>query len=368
MPRTTPGRKLSTNTYLYYFRKIALCLVLAGFLSSLPGCSSITFYTQAVIGQTSLLLHREDIDHVIAGSDIDEITRNKLQLVKQVLNYAENDLNLPVGDSYSTYVATGKSYVVWNVFAAPEFSLEMKTFCYPIAGCVSYRGYFRKRQAENLAAELGSDGYDAFVGGVAAYSTLGWFSDPVLDTFLRRSDVDLAALLFHELAHRAVYVSGDTQFNESFATTIEGNALKKWLAYSGQEQAYLEYVDRRNRREQVLDIIGNTRKSLGLLYSSEASTVDKRERKRSLIDELRIHYQKLQASWNGESDYQSWMTEKINNAKLGTITEYNIWVPAFNVLLVESNENISQFIEAVATLSKLDEHKRNEFLSSLLQE
>ena len=313
-------------------------------------------------------MHRKDIDHVIADSATDETTRNKLQLVKQVLDYAENDLNLSVDDSYSTYVATGKPYVVWNVFATPEFSLDMKSFCYPIAGCVSYRGYFQQNDADTLAAELGDDGYDVFVGGVAAYSTLGWFSDPVLDTFFRRSDVNLAALLFHELAHRAVYVSGDTQFNESFATTLEENSLKRWLTDSGQEKAYDEYVDTRTRRAQVLDIIGETVKSLGLLYSSDATTAEMRERKQGLIDGLRIAYQALQTTWNGEKDFRRWMSTEINNAKLGSIAEYNVWVPAFNVLLIEKDNNIREFIEAVDAISKLDKPARDEFLRSRLQD
>ena len=334
----------------------------------LPGCSSLTFYTQAVVGQTSLLMHRKDIDHVIADSATAETTRNKLQLVKRVLDYAENDLNLSVDDSYSTYVATGKPYVVWNVFATPEFSLDMKSFCYPIAGCVSYRGYFQQNDADTLAAELGNDGYDVFVGGVAAYSTLGWFSDPVLDTFFRRSDVNLAALLFHELAHRAVYVPGDTQFNESFATTLEENSLKSWLTYSGQEKAYDKYVESRTRRAQVLDIIGGTLKSLDLLYSSDATAAEMRKRKHGLIDELRIAYQALQATWNGEKDFKRWMSTEINNAKLGSIAEYNVWVTAFNVLLIEKGNNIGQFIEAVDAIAKWDKPDRDEFLRSRLQD
>lgn len=334
----------------------------------LTGCSSLTFYTQAVIGQTSLLWHRKDIDHVIADSVTDETTRNKLQLVKQVLDYAEKELNLPVDNTYSTYVETGKNYVVWNVFAAPEFSLEMKSFCYPIAGCVSYQGYFQHRGADKLAAELRDNGYDVFVGGIAAYSTLGWFSDPVLDTFLTRTDVELAALLFHELAHRAVYVSGDTQFNESFATSLEENSLKRWLTNSGHTQAYNSYLEARTRRGQVLELIGEAVEALDLLYASQATIAEMRERKRSLIDELRISYQKLQATWNGKEDFRRWMSAEINNAKLGAIAEYNVWVPAFNALLAEKEGNISQFINAVAAIAKLRQRDREEFLRLRLQE
>ena len=347
---------------------MALHLTPLVFLSILPGCSSLTFYTQAFIGQASLLMHRKDINQIIADSVTDETTRNKLQLVKQILDYAENELNLPVDNSYSTYVATGRPYVVWNVFAAPEFSLEMKSFCYPIAGCVSYRGYFQQNAATELAAEFNRDGYDVYIGGVAAYSTLGWFSDPVLDTFLTRSDVNLAALLFHELAHRAVYVSGDSQFNESFATSLEENSLKRWLTGSGQEQAYRDYVDARKRRVQVLDIIRETVKSLDLLYSSDVTITEMRGRKRDLIDELRVLYQKLQTSWNGKEDFQRWMHGEINNAKLGTITEYNVWVPAFNVLLSEKDGDISRFVNAVEAISKLRKPDRDEFLNVRLQQ
>ena len=326
----------------------------------------MSLYTQAVVGQASLLWQRKDINLVIQDSVTDAATRDKLQLVQQVLKYAKEELNLPVGDSYSTYVATGKPYVVWNVFAAPEFSLDMRSFCYPVAGCLSYRGYFKQNQARIFAAGLKHEGHDVFVGGVAAYSTLGWFSDPVLDTFLRRSDVNLSALLFHELAHRVVFVPGDTRFNESFATAIEENSLKRWLKSTKQEHAYLNYLDARKRRGQVLKIIGDARELLGQLYVSGVDAGEMRTGKEGLIRQLRANYLELSLTWDGHEDFKHWMSGEINNAKLGTINDYNGWVPAFNALLAENDGDLERFIEAVTDASKLKKKARDEFLASRL--
>lgn len=350
------------------FRIASTLLFIIILNTSLQGCASLSFYSQAIVGHTSLLWHRKDIAQILADPATDETTRAKLQLVNNVLRYAEDNLKLPVGDSYSTYVATGKPFIVWNVFAAPELSLEMKSFCYPIAGCVSYRGYFKERQAVKMAAVLQDDGYDVFVGGVAAYSTLGWFSDPVLDTFLNRSDVSLARLLFHELAHKAVYIKGDTQFNESFATAIEEAALKPWLYDRMEGQVYENYLERKARRSQVLGIISDTRNALRVLYLGTLSPGEQLREKQALIDVLRAEYRKLHDSWNGDNDFQYWMSSEvtfseINNAKLGTIAEYNDWVPAFHTLLSEHGGDMSQFIRAVDEISNLKKQARDKLLT-----
>ncbi len=334
----------------------------------LEGCSSLAFYSQAIVGQTSLLWQRKDINRVIADPATDETTRHKLQFVVSVLDYAQDNLKLAVGDSYSTYVATGKPYILWNVFAAPELSLEMKSFCYPIAGCVSYRGYFKERQAYKMATRLAAEGYDVFVGGVAAYSTLGWFSDPVLDTFLKRSDVNVAGLLFHELAHKSVYIPGDTQFNESFATAIQEAALKSWLAERMEESEHEKYLAGRQRRSQVLALISATRQALSDLYQGGLDPPEQRQKKQVLISELQANYQRLQDSWNGANDFQYWMSAEtplsaINNAKLGTIADYNDWVPAFQNILQQHDGDISRFIDFVSGISKLEKQQRDDLLT-----
>jgi predicted aminopeptidase len=336
-------------------------------ITTLEGCATLSFYSQAIAGHTSLLWHRKDIKSIVTDPATDEVTRSKLLLVLSVLNYAQDNLNLPVGDSFSTYVATGKPFILWNVFAAPELSLEMKTFCYPIAGCVSYRGYFKERQAINMASSLQDDGYDVFVGGVAAYSTLGWFSDPVLDTFLNRSDVGIARLLFHELAHKVVYIPGDTQFNESFATAVEQAAIKPWLSDRKEDKVYEDYVAQGKRRSQVLNIINDTREALEVLYKSGLSTANQRQEKQVLIHSLQAQYQTLRKSWNGENDFQYWMSSEmpfsgINNAKLGTIADYNEWVPAFHALLSDHGGDLSEFLKVVVNISKLDREARDELL------
>ena len=375
----TPGRNLSKRlSFIFYNRAIidqlekmlrftSITFLIIILITTLESCATFSFYSQAFVGQTSLLWHRKDIKNIVADPATDEVTRRKLLHVLSVLTYAQDNLNLPVGDSFSTYVATGKPYILWNVFAAPELSLEMKSFCYPIAGCVSYRGYFKERQAINVASSLQNEGYDVFVGGVAAYSTLGWFSDPVLDTFLNRSDVSIARLLFHELAHKVVYIPGDTQFNESFATAVEETAIKSWLYDRKEDELYEDYMARGERRSQVLSLINDTREALDVLYKSGQSTASQRQEKQVLIHALGAHYQTLLDSWNGEKDFQYWMTSEvpfseINNAKLGTIADYHDWVPAFHALLSDHGGDLSEFVTAVGTISKLAREARDELL------
>ncbi len=368
MPRTTPGRKLNKGTPQIYNRpnlwRLTPGIILATILlTNLIGCSSLSYYSQAVAGQTALLWHRKDIALIISDPDTDESIKKKLQLVTNLLEYAEDSLGFPVGDTYSSYVETGKPYIVWNVFAAPEFSLQMETFCYPIAGCVSYRGYFDENRANQYAATLKDEGYDVFVGGVAAYSTLGWFSDPVLDTFLRRSDVNIARLLFHELAHKIVYLQGDTQFNESFAVAIEDLSLRRWLIDRGEEVSYQKYLSSRVRRAEVLVLIKETRDKLNEIYLHSEVDADKRHQKDIAIKELRSAYEKQQARWDGATDYEYWMKSEINNAKLGTLADYNGWVAAFQQILVENQGDIDKFTDAIKRLSKLDRKDRDDYLS-----
>ncbi len=316
-------------------------------------------------GQTALLWHRKDIALILTDTDTDESIKKKLLLVTNLLDYAESELGLPVGDSYSSYVETGKTHIVWNVFAAPEFSLQMKSFCYPIVGCVSYRGYFDEHRANQYAATLKDQGYDVFVGGVAAYSTLGWFSDPVLDTILRRSEVNIARLLFHELAHKIVYLPGDTQFNESFAVAVEDLALKRWLVDRGDEISYENYLLSRTRRAEVLALVKETRERLDEIYSDDEPDVEKRHQKDIALQELRAAYKKQQSLWGGATDYEHWMNSEINNAKLGTFADYNGWVAAFQQILMQNQGDIGKFTDAVEQLSRLDRKDRDAWLSKL---
>lgn len=351
------GRVSSDRSRRY--RNLAIALVL---LVGASGCSTVGYYTQAVLGQMSLLSKRRSIDAVIDDPSTGEIVREKLLLAKKITAFAESSLGLPVEDSYSSYVDTGRRYVVWNVFAAPEFSVRLESFCYPIAGCVSYRGFFNEADARAFGARLAEDNYDVFIGGVAAYSTLGWFDDPILNTFVRRSDTRLAALIFHELAHKAVYIKGDTRFNEGFATAVERAALRQWLEISGRPNAFEAYVARERREQAVVDLIVETRDALDRLYSEPLDEEQMRARKTGLIANLRDRYRALAADWGEHSEFQLWMETDINNAKLGTVLTYNEWVDSFLAILAEEGGSVPRFIERVRELARLAPAAREEAL------
>jgi len=281
--------------------------------------------------------------------------------------FAESELRLPVGEAYGSYVATGREFVVWNVFAAPEFSLEMKSFCYPVAGCVNYRGYFSKDRAIAFADRLRRDGYDVFVGGIAAYSTLGWFSDPELDTFLGRADRDLAGLIFHELAHREVYVTDDTRFNESFATAVQQIGVTRWLRTRSITLDVARYEEQRARRLAVLALIESTRDDLGDIYARDIPDAQKRAAKADRIERLRREYERLRETWQGHHDFAAWMRSEINNARLGTVGDYNGYVGAFRRLFESAGGDFGRFYAEVARLAELPVEARDAALDELQQ-
>lgn len=314
------------------------------------------------MGQIQILSNRRPVDEVLRDPETVPALREKLELVESVRKYARERLDMPVEGAYSTYVETGKSHVVWNVFAAPEFSLDMKTFCFPVAGCVNYKGFFHEEDALRAARKLRRDGYDVFVGGVAAYSTLGWFDDPVMDTFLARSDTRLAALLFHELAHKAVYVRGDTSFNEGFATTVERHALRQWLVYLDNTEAYQAYRESEARRRQVIGLVRKTRSELEVLYARDVGEETKRREKREIIERLKQDYQTLKGTWAGHDEFENWMAGTVNNAALGALGTYQDRVPAFEALLAQADYEIPVFIDLCRELAAMDKSERDQRL------
>lgn len=364
---TGPGRNPG-NVMLRVSVRIA---GLAALLLSLSACSSLQFYSQAIVGQSALLLNRRDLADALADQSLDAETRRKLQLVQSVRQFA-GQRGLPIEDTFTTYVATGKRFIVWNVYAAPALSVDLKSFCYPVAGCVNYRGYFDEVDARAFASSLAAQGYDVYVGGIAAYSTLGWFSDPILDTFLSRSDEGLAALIFHELAHQVIYVPGDTRFNESFATAVEQLLLGQWLASHMKTDEYEQYLRSRARRRQVISLIVDHRERLREVYQSERPDSRKREVKQQVIDELRSGYASLSAQWQDEDGFSRWMAGDINNARIGTLHDYNDFVSAFTGLFKQQSEqqasvaDLQPFFAAVRRLSARPKPERDAALEQLM--
>lgn len=335
-------------------------------LISINSCSSVHYYAQAITGHTKLLLQREAVEKAVAATDIDEATADKLRLTQSISAFASKS-GLQTGDAYTTYVKTGGPYIVWNVFAAPEFSLSPKQFCFPVVGCTSYKGYFKETDAEHAAAKLSSAGLDVFVGGVAAYSTLGWFSDPILDSFLIRSDPQLAALIFHELAHLQLYVKGDSQFNESFATAIERYLLEKWLTEEQRLPELAAFEAAIKRQKQMLQLVNDIKKELEGVYNQDAAVEFKRQEKQNLFIAMREQYEVIQAGWQGNEDYRRWVMSELNNAKLGTLATYNDWVNSFNALLAEEDGDIPAFIASAKQLSRLDREQRDRRLTVLAE-
>ena len=344
-------------------RRCCIYFLVGSLLIILTGCHSIQFYHQAIVGQTKLLMQREDTGNLRTHAE--PTLRARLKLADGILIFAEH-AGLSVGGSYTSYVATGESYIIWNVFAAKPYALKLKTFCFPIAGCVSYRGYFDEKVARRYADHLVEEGYEVYVGGVVAYSTLGWFDDPLLDTFLFRSDEQLAALLFHELAHQLVYVPGDTRFNESVATAVEQHMLKKWLLASDRQGSFDEYLAGLQRRQSVLELIGTTREQLSVLYQSGVSKQKMEQRKRTIIARMVEDYSTLQATWPIGAEFHDWMNSEINNAKLETVADYNQWVPVFAAIL--KGGGLVRFKQEVKTFASMSSAERGARLENILEQ
>lgn len=334
----------------------------------LSACETLSYYGQAVGGQLYILTHRRQIESMLAEGGIDPVVESQLELILEIRAFAEAELGLPLDGAFSTYVDVERPYVVWNVFAAPPYSLDPMRWCYPVAGCVSYRGYFREQAAQRFARDLKQQGYDTFVGGVAAYSTLGWFEDPVLSTVLNREDYELATLIFHELAHRVVYIPGDTQFNESFATAVEQEGLKRWLAAfdseAGADREILHRVDiAEQRREQFVSLVEEAIAELEVIYQSGESETVMGERKAAVFDMLRTRYQSLREHWGGYDGYDNWFAGDLNNARLATVSTYFSLVPAFQALLREEGNRLEVFYRRAAELEEMEPEQRLELLT-----
>jgi predicted aminopeptidase len=324
-----------------------LVVALAGI--ALPGC----YLLQAATGQFELMMKREPIDRLLADPATTDALRQRLEYVRRARMFAVDELALPDNDSYRSYVALDRPFVVWNVFATERFSVDPRTWCFPIAGCVVYRGYFDRGAAEAYARRLRLEGDDAIVAGVAAYSTLGHFADPVLSSMMRFSDAELAATLFHELAHQIVYVPGDARFNEAFATVVEEEGLGRWLAARGESDAIESWREARARDRQFRDLLLQTRAQLQSLYASAVSEAVMWQRKQQIFGDLKFRYARLRGHWGGYRGYDAWFDQALNNAHLVPIMTYYDCVPGFRRLLAETGDDFQSFYAAVQERSTL---------------
>jgi predicted aminopeptidase len=332
----------------------------------LAGCAQFKYYFQAAQGQYSLWSDARSIDDWLGDPSTDPKLKARLEKARLIRRFAVKELSLPDNASYKNYASLKRQYVLWNVVATPELSLRPVQWCFPIAGCVSYRGYYDKADAESYADELRKEGNDVQVGGVPAYSTLGWFSDPLLSTFINYSDAELARMVFHELAHQVVYIQGDSKFNEAFATAVEEAGVQRWLDLYGNDAMREAYARYSARRQDFLALLVKHRQMLADNYSSKATVKRKREEKARIFASLKDGYQVLKANWGGYSGYDRFFAEPLNNAHLASVATYNDLLPGFRALLAKEKD-FSRFYAAVRDMSVLPSVDRHERLLQLAQ-
>jgi len=339
-------------------------LMFCGAAAMLGGCAQISYFVQAAHGQFSLLSEARPIDEWIASPGTEDKLKNRLTRVKEIRAFAARELGLPDNDSYTTYADLKRPFVMWNVVATPELSLKPLQWCFPVAGCVNYRGYYSKEEAQAYAAELRAEHYDVEVSGVPAYSTLGWFKDPVLSTFIQYPDGELARLVFHELAHQVVYVPGDSKFNESFAVAVEEAGVARWMELHGDDKARKAYAAYEGRKRDFLALLLKQRNALKANYERDASDNEKRKEKAAIFKALKEEYLVLKESWGGYSGYDRWFAEPLSNAHLSAVATYHDFVPGFKAMLTKQKD-FSKFYRAVRQLSTLDKDERHRELASL---
>jgi predicted aminopeptidase len=336
-------------------------------LAVLCGCQTLEYYNQAISGQHRILQSRQPISEITADPNSPEILRQQLTYLMAVRTFAAKNLHLPVANNYLTYVDLKRPYVAWNVVATPEFSMVPKTWCYPFVGCTAYRGYFAETDAHQYAESLQRQGYDVYVGGVTAYSTLGWFDDPVLSTFIHRSRASSAALLFHELAHQVLYAPDDTTFNESFATFVEQEGLRRWQKASGNSASYSDYFRNFQRREKFVKLVSEHRQKLETLYQTDLVPAEKRIRKASIFADLRNEFKHLKSKHSALAAYDDWINGPLNNAKISGVVAYHDLVPAFSQILADKGGDLVQFYEACRSLLRKDKDDRHHILNKAMQ-
>jgi predicted aminopeptidase len=341
------------------FNSIAVPIRAALAIALIAALSGGCYLLQSAEGQLALMSKREPIAQVIDNSSTPPKLRAQLESVRTIRDFASHELGLPDNGSYRKYADIGRAYVVWNVVAAPEFSVDPKRWCFPIVGCVAYRGYFVEARARRFAAGLRAQGFDVVVGGVAAYSTLGHFDDPILSTMVNWDDVELAAIIFHELTHQLLYVRNDASFNEALATTVEEEGVRRWLTSLGREQDLAQHLLQQQHYLQVIALMSQTREHLRLIYAMSLPPPLMRERKREALEALRESYAALRVQWGGHAPFDAWFAQDINNAHLASIATYFACVPGFERELKAVGGNLPAFYRRARELAKMDQAQRD---------
>lgn len=380
--RTFPGRNGTFGFVREHSSHVRLCVVLLVCVSvgvGLSGCGLPGYYGHLISGHTDLMRARQPVADVVAGAATPEPIRHKLVLSEQLREFAQAQLQLPVDDAYSEYVTLDRDWATWNLFAAPPLSLSPKQWCYPVVGCASYRGYFDQARAERDAQKLRDKGFEVYASGAIAYSTLGWFDDPITTPMLAGSDAWFTELLFHELVHRRFYLKGDTRFNESLATAVAREGVRRWLVRNratGDEvadqlshdqsltDAQDSMVRRDAAREHVLALVDETREMLMSLYQSEQTDSVKMALRDEMRADLRQAFSLALAGNPDLAGYRNWFDGPLNNAQLNTFADYEGWVAAFDVMLSGCDGEWPCFWQKVEQIAALPAEQRTAALQS----
>ncbi len=339
-------------------------LAAAACATLLPGCETLSYYTQAVGGQLSLTARARPLETVIEDPATSVELREKLRLARAIREFASTELGLPDDGSYRQYADLGRPFVVWNLFVTPEFSTKAVESCFPVTGCVTYRGYFAEADAHAYGEKMRAQGYDVQLAGIPAYSTLGWFDDPLLSTFIRYPEAELARLVFHELSHHVVYVKGDTVFNESFAVAVERAGVRRWLAAHKHSANLSAFFAGRERQREFIAMIESAKERLDRAYASGLPPERMRVAKREGFEELRREYAALKARWGGFAGYDRIMGAAPGNALLASITAYSKYVPGFEKMIDAEGGDLPRFYAAVKQVAKLPKKERCRLLTT----
>jgi len=334
----------------------------------LSGCADFGYYWHSTKGHLAVMNQRVDIDALLADDSLEADLRERLVLVQEIRRFSIERLELPANGSYDSYVELDRSYVIQNLFAAPEFSTRLYEWCYPIIGCAGYRGYYDEDRMLNYADELKSKGLEVYIGKVSAYSTLGWFDDPVLSSFVNWPDYRLAGLLFHELTHQQIYIDDDTTFNESLASAVQQVGTKLWLKSQNRSEDLGKLTRWLSYRAEVFELIETVRKELTDIYSSDLNETEKRELKAKVFARARDAHGRIASTHQVNGGFTRWFAEDLNNAKIGSVAVYNSEVPAFINMIEAYGSDFDAFFRYVEKLGALDKSARDDCLAAWKQQ
>jgi predicted aminopeptidase len=334
----------------------------------LSACGQLGYYRQSVSGHLAIMAQSRPIDEILSDPEITNILKQKLSRAVEYRRYASDVLNLPDNDSYLSYADIGRPAAVWNVVAAPDDSLRPKQWCFAFVGCLPYRGYYDQAEAQEYAGELTAEGFDVMTYGVPAYSTLGWFDDPLLNTLVDLPDWALAGIMFHELAHQLVYVEDDTIFNEAFAQMVEEEGWRRWLSSHGTDEGRALFLRYRARQNGFQGLLKQTREALQSCYGSDRKHAVRLECKQIALDLMQQQYVGLKKSWGGYSGYDTWFKSRPNNAHFVSSHTYRHYVPAFETLLHRQGGDLRLFYTEVKRLAELSAQERRQIMEGLLED